>query len=353
MPLPLVVVEVPVQDRAAPETSALIEACSGGLGGGRCELTQARNTESVSAIAIVSWRDHERLSALVEVGRARQPSESWRSEELRFKPKDQQVERFRTLGLAIATLFREASLQLASSATSAPEAVASPKKSPASVPRSTPTSRPQTTKPAHTDESPSDGHESESSDSQEPVGAWSAHRSAKAWISAGPFASYNPELHAWRGGGQLELAVGAARFSGFLSAVGSYAVGPDLAGVTLSWSTLGLGPGLRLRLARNVELRGVARGLLVDVSGRASEAGRTSRQDVWVPGAGFKLEVSLRASDRLSATLGTEVQQLAGNVPIREHDQVAETVGKTTLGVTLTLELRLLGASSVADKMPE
>ncbi|HEX7451327.1 MAG TPA: hypothetical protein VF294_03545, partial [Polyangiaceae bacterium] len=109
--------------------------------------------------------------------------------------------------------------------------------------------------------------------------------------------------------------------------------------------TLGLGPGLRLWLAPNVELRGVARGLLVDVSGRASEVGRTSRQSVWVPGAGFDLELALRAGDRVSATLGAELQELAGNVPIREHDQLAATVGKTALGVTLTLDLWLFGAT--------
>jgi hypothetical protein len=353
MPLPLVVVEVPAQDRGAPETSALIEACTVGLGSGRCELTQAHNAESVSAVAIVSWRDLERLSALVEVGRVRQPSESWRSEELRFKPEDQQVERFRTLGLAIATLFQEASPQLAGSATGTPEAVASARKKLASALLGTPSSRPHATKPALTDDLPSEGHESESSNSQERAGAWSAHRSAEAWISAGAFAAYNPELLAWHGGGQLEFAVGASRFPGFLSALGSYAVGPDLAGVSLSWSTLGLGPGLRLRLAPNFELRGVARGLLVDVSGRASDASRSSRQDVWVPGAGFELELALRAGDRLSATLGTEVQRLAGNVPIREHNQLAGTVGKTALGVTLTLELRLYGERAAADKMPE
>jgi hypothetical protein len=334
MPLPLVVVEVPALDRAVPEISALIEACTAGLGSGRCELTQARNPESVSAIAIVSWRDHERLSALVEVARVRQLNESWRSEELRFKPEDQQVERFRTLGLAIATLFREASLQRASGVTDTPESVVSPNRKPAPA-----TSQPRTAKPAPADDVASDG------DSHEPAGAQSAHRSADAWISAGPFASYDPELRAWHGGGQLELAVGASRFPGFLSALGSYAVGPDQGDVSLSWSTLGLGPGLRLRLAPNFELRGVARGLLLNVSGRASEAGRASRQNVWVPGAGFELELALHASDRLSATLGAELQQLAGNVPIHEHNQLAGTVGKTALGVTLTLELRLFGPS--------
>src|SRR4051812_12825039 len=57
MPLPLVVVEVSVQDRGSREAAALIEACTAALSGGRCTLTQTRNTESVSAVAIVSFRD--------------------------------------------------------------------------------------------------------------------------------------------------------------------------------------------------------------------------------------------------------------------------------------------------------
>ena len=344
MPLPLVVVEVPAQDRTAPETSALIEACTAGLGSGRCELTQARNAESVSAVAIVSWRDDERLSALVEVARVRQPSESWRSEELKFKPEDRQVERFRTLGLAIATLFREASLQLAKRVAGTPDAAAATGTKPAPPPRGTTSPRPRAAKPAPASGEPST--DAEPSNSQEPSGARGAHRSAEAWISGGAFASYDPELLAWRYGGQLKLVISASGFPGFLSAFGSYAVGPDQAGVSLSWSTLGLGPGLRLRLAPNFELRGIARGLLVDVSGRASDVGRTSRENVWVPGAGFELELALRAADRVSATLGAELQQLAGNVPIREHDQLAATVGKTALGVTLTVDVWLFGASS-------
>jgi len=65
-----------------------------------------------------------------------------------------------------------------------------------------------------------------------------------------------------------------------------------------------------------------------------------------VPGAGLELELALRAGDRVGATLAAELQQLAGNVPVREHHQLAATVGKTALGVTLTLDLWLFGAAS-------
>src|SRR5882724_1435592 len=128
MPLPLVVVEVPAQDRAAPESTVLLQACTKGLGSGRCELTEPPNAGPVSAVAIVSWRDENRLSALVEVARLQQPSEGWRSEELRFKADDRRIERFRALGLAIATLYREASLPRGSGEAGAPEPAGSVEK---------------------------------------------------------------------------------------------------------------------------------------------------------------------------------------------------------------------------------
>ena len=342
MPLPLIVVEVPAQDRGASETAALIEACTGGLGGGRCQLTQTRDPESVSAVAIVSWRDDQRLGALVEVSRVRQPSESWRSEELRFKPEDQRLERFRALGLAIATLFREAQPP---NGASTPEPPDFPRKKPASAARRT--AAPTRTKPSATPNEPindeASGDTEASSNGAKRGSSWHP----AAWISAGAFAAYDPELGAGRAGGQLQFAVGAVRSPGFLSALGSYALGPSLAGVSLSWATLGFGPGIRLPLAPSVELRGVARGLMVDVAGRVSEASGTSQQNVWVPGAGFELELAVRTGDRVSASLAADLQQLAGNVPIREHNQLAGTAGRTAFGVTLSLQWWLSGSGRV------
>lgn len=334
MPLPLVVVEVPAHDSAAPEVSALIEACTTGLGGGRCELTQNRKRESATAVAIVSWPGGRELSALVEVSRLGEPSEAWRSEELKFQPEDQRRERFRTIGFAIAALFREA-LPEPSPGDRGPTGPATPSKTtgkptPVPGPASAPRRRADETI-AFRDAAP-----------QEP----SARRRAEAWISAGAFASYNPQLGAWHSGGQLKFALGASGFSGFLCAFGSYAVGHAPSGTSLSWSTVGLGPGLRLPLPPRLELRTAARGLMVNISGSASEAARTSRQSVWVPGAGLELELGVQASERFVVTLGGEIQRLAGSVPIREHNQPVGTVGETALGVSLTLELRLLGPAN-------
>jgi hypothetical protein len=344
MPLPLVVVEVPAQDRAAPESTVLLEACTSGLGGGRCELTGPPNSGGASAIAIVSWRDEDRLSALVEVARVQQPSEGWRSEELRFKPEDRRVERFRTLGLAIATLFREASLPRSDATRAADQAAAAKK-------QAAPDNK---AKPAHEKPSPA---KAELSNTEEPeqthagasTSARSAQHRAQAWVSAGAMAAYDPELGDWHYGGRLKLAFGAAAFPGFVSAFGSYSTGPALGEVSLNWAALGGGPGLRFTLVPGVELRGVVNALAVDVSGQASEQGTTSRQSAWVPGVGLELELALRAGGRLSGALGVQVQQLAGHVPIHEHGQLINTVGKTTLEITLTLEFRVLGQAGSAD----
>jgi hypothetical protein len=330
------VVEVPAQDRAAKETSALIEACTTGLRGGRCELTQNRDLESGSAVAIISWRGDQRLGALVEVGQQREQGAVWRSQELDFKPEDQRVERFRALGFAIAALFRGTTPPAGKSA------------SPAT--KSLPPSQGQ----AQVATEPKPGRQEPlglgAGDLQSPADAaartFVPSRSARLWISAGPSALYGPELRAWRYGGQLQVAAGPPRFPGFLSVSGGYAQGGDTAGVSLSWSALGLGLGLRAPLAPNFELRGAARGLLVNVSGRVSEGTRTSQQSVWMPGVGLVLELELHGSGALGLALAGEVQRSAGDVPIQKHDRPVANVGKTALGAALTLEVRLSQESS-------
>lgn len=354
MPLPLVVVEVSAQDRGSRETAALIQACTAGLRSGRCALTQTRSAESVSAIAIVSWRDPERLSVLVEVARLREPTQRWRSQELEFKSKDQRLERSRTVGLAIAALFRDAS-------------AASPERTSETTDPAVPSERPsapaaplagagddQTQVQAGTkrrtavNRSAKPADQSTKSDAPAAARAEVEHEThgapstAEAWVSTGALVCYDPKLPGWRAGGQLQAGLGTPGFPGFISGLGSYATGQYATDVTLSWVTLGIGPGLRLPLSSRLELRAIAHGVLVNVAGRASQGGPTSRESVWVPGAGIGLGLSLRASDRLSGTLSVELQRMAANVPIREHDQPVGTIGKTGLGITLSLELQLL-----------
>lgn len=342
MPVPILVVEVPAQDRGAKETSALIEACTAGLRGGRCELTQNRNLEPGSAVAIVSWRNGERLGALVEVGEQREQGAVWRSQELAFKPEDQRLERFRALGFAIAALFRGTGLEtpkLGATATkntatknTAPETprsvVAPPKKKNKAAPVSV------VADPAESEPDP------DSVSDPEPIISVPT-RIARLWISAGPNGAYDPELAAWRYGFQLQVAAGLARFPGFLSAFTGYSTGGGPAGVSLSWSSLGLGLGLRQTLGPSFEVRGGVRGLLVDVGGQISEAARTSQQNVWVPGAAVGFEFEMHESGALGLILAGEAQRFAANVPIRKHNQTVANLGKNAIGLYLSVEVRL------------
>jgi hypothetical protein len=341
MPLPLIVVEIPAQDRAAPEVPALLEACASGLGGGRCELTQPSNADPTSGIAIVSWRDPDHLSALVEVARVQDPGEGWRSEELRFKAQDRPVERFRTLGLAIATLFRQAARPPDKTQPSAAERPAPEPKQPAPGRAAAAKAKRPKPVPAKAEPETVEPPEPEPGDRKPDIAAPPHH--ALSWISAGGLAAYDPKLSDWHYGGLLKLSLGARAFPGFVSAFGSYATGPRLDEVSLDRATLGLGPGLRFSLSPSLELRAVLRGLMVNVSGRISERGTTSRKNAWLPGAALDLELALRGSGRVSGAVGAQVEEMAGNVSVREHDELNGIVGKTAVGVTLTLELRLLG----------
>ncbi|MEO6601559.1 MAG: hypothetical protein ABIQ16_16905 [Polyangiaceae bacterium] len=332
MPLPLVVVEAPAQDRTAPETAALIEACTAGLAVGRCALAQVRDLEPVSAIAILSWRDREQLNALVEVARARRTTEAWRSEELTFKPEDQRVERFRTLGLTIAALYRGTLPDSASSETGKSDSAARPQEERAAA---------HTTAPHNGPKQIERPHETPARQQRAEAHSLTLTRSAEAWLGAGAIAYYDRELAAWRAGGRVTGTIGARHFPLFLSVVGSYAVGLRSTGVSLSWSTVGLGPGVRLPLSPSLELSGIAHGLLVNVSGQASQAGRTSQQSVWVPGANLAVALGFRASGALRISLAVEAQQLAGRVSIREHDEAVGVVGKTALGAEIQLAMRL------------
>src|SRR6188508_178369 len=106
MPVPLLIVELPASDVGRPETAALLEACTAGLGAGRCEIREGPPVEAATAVAVVAFRGPDHSSALVEVGRRSAAGQAWLSDELVFQPGDPVAERFRALGLTMATLFR-------------------------------------------------------------------------------------------------------------------------------------------------------------------------------------------------------------------------------------------------------
>jgi hypothetical protein len=103
-PGPAVVVEMPASDAAAPYAQVLVDACTGGLrDGGVCAL-DAGTGDSSRAVAIVSWEGTHRSAAKIDVGVRRGAQADWRARRVTFAASDAEIERWRSVGLIIATL---------------------------------------------------------------------------------------------------------------------------------------------------------------------------------------------------------------------------------------------------------
>jgi hypothetical protein len=108
--MPIVLVELPATDAADVNASALISACSAGLRRGACVVGEAETGERAAAVAIVAWLDPEHLHARIDVGRRADERTGWLARELIFHEQDSPLERWRSVGLAIAGVVGEATL---------------------------------------------------------------------------------------------------------------------------------------------------------------------------------------------------------------------------------------------------
>jgi hypothetical protein len=319
MPGPLVIVELPTVDTTLPEAAALVRACSEGLGsGGRCELS-SRAEEPAAAVAVVSLRDADALEALVEVGSRRLRSRPWRSQEITFQPQDQRLERFRTLGFAIATLFRETQVQQ----------------------RTEPATRSaEITTAANTKSDTSLGI-------SEP--ARLAPRHSLGWLSGGAVTGYDHRLpSAWRWGAQLAIGVAPLKLPLFFGVSASYALAEvdldaqAMPALSLSWTTFGVGLGGYVRLPAELELRGGVQAVLVDIVAGATDSERgqhEARRRMLGGQVGIEL-VGLN-SRRWGLALGAHLQQLTGATSIAMYDRPAATVAAFSWFLTASAELRL------------
>jgi hypothetical protein len=139
-PSPAVVIEMSASDASTPNAQVLVEACSDGLrGGGPCALEDSGATDSARAVAIVSWEGSGRGAAKIEVGVRRAAHADWLTRHVTFDPSDAEIERWRSVGLIIATLVGS---EVAKAPVPPPEtslpAPAPPKPSPPPPPAPTP-----------------------------------------------------------------------------------------------------------------------------------------------------------------------------------------------------------------------
>jgi hypothetical protein len=104
---PLVLIEISPPDQPAELSRALVDACSSTVREGKCGLASDADAPAAAALAIVRWTDQDELEALVQVGVRKGTATNWQARTLRFVDTDLRVERWRSVGLTIATLVGE------------------------------------------------------------------------------------------------------------------------------------------------------------------------------------------------------------------------------------------------------
>ncbi|HET9933687.1 MAG TPA: hypothetical protein VFQ35_23440 [Polyangiaceae bacterium] len=342
MPGWFVAVELPTRDTTQQESAALISACSAALGRGKCALSEA--AESAPAVAVVSFRGAERLRALVEVGRRETESRSWRSQEIAFRPEDARLERFRTLGLAIATLVRESKIE----PVPPPEGVASfpEEKKPQDIPKETPPTPPPKAAP----EKPLAREVSRTEVARPaPAPPLPTKREPPVWLSVGALGAYDHELpSSMRYGGRIGVGVTRVGLPLYASLTGAYSVGAApgdeqaVSRVSLAWATIAAGFGARMRLPFDTEGRAAIQGVLVDLTAHAAASGDVEEEGQrWILGGQLELELAALRSRTFGFTLGGAAQHLTGATALVVHRDRVATSAAFTWSVHAALELHL------------
>lgn len=106
--MPSVAIEIATPIAVPAELSrALVESCTNAVHEGDCVLDGDSSEPSPTAVVIVRWDTDER-HARIELGTKNHGEAHWRNRDLRFSDADVRIERWRTVGLTIATLAGEA-----------------------------------------------------------------------------------------------------------------------------------------------------------------------------------------------------------------------------------------------------
>ena len=212
---PAVVVEMSASEAGAPYAQVLVQACSAGLRkDGPCALEGNASADAARAVAIVSWEGDDRATAKVEVGVRRGQHADWLTRRVTFAPADAEEERWRSVGLIIATLV--------GSQTGADRTVETPAPPPAAAP-------PHVAKEPLAAEKPAA--------SRGAARTWFVEADAEAARGAGDV------FGAW--GGALRGGVAFAGSPFFVTGALRYEIAPNAApDARLEWGWVSLGVGI-------------------------------------------------------------------------------------------------------------
>jgi hypothetical protein len=289
-----VAVELAAADARSPHAHALLDTCSvGAQTRARCVLSQDVGVDDQRvATAIVSWNGPARVGARVDVGLQMGARMKWRARELFFSSADPEVERWRTVGFAIATLVGNL-LEHDESASQAQIVRA------AEVPSSARSERPP----------PQPSRDSG-------LGAW-----IDAVFSVGTGAASAPAF-----GGELRFSrmLDSERWS--LTGAAQCAVqwlDEDRISIVRPAGSLGIGV-TPLRLARriNFALRMEAMLQLVQVTGTDALSGASGEGARWLPGLKQGVDGAWMGSSMLGLVASVQATEVLGATDIRAHDRL-------------------------------
>jgi hypothetical protein len=286
VPAPAVVIEMPATDRAMPIVGAMVDACSRGVAG-RCVLSGEPLDVEPTALAVVTWRDEDKRVVRVEVGLRREARAEWRAQAVTFRAEDAPAERWRSVGLVIATLVDES-------------VRASSPPPPPVVPK--PTVEPPPPKPA------------EAAPPRPPP-------KERIVVDGGALAGPGLDTGVWRFGGWLRGGYVLGRIPlGIIASVRLSERPADAQGVTVAWGSGSIGVAGLLRWR---ELRGQARIEAATEWTHASvSAGGGDSASRWVSGARLGIDVGWMLAPPLAIIAGFDETILGGSTSVNLRDQL-------------------------------
>jgi hypothetical protein len=256
--MPVVLVEIAPPDAPAALARALVEACSAAVREGKCGMAVDEPAGTPVVVAIVRWNDDDERRVRIEVGVRQGREPDWRTRTLEFAQKDTRTERWRSVGLTVATLAGEmvpATATAPSAGTTGTTGTTGTGGTAGTVGTAGPglatgaageTSGPTpTSRPALPPKEQSEAEADRQIPDASPRSIRPRVGGAALWIGASAVAGPGLDGGGWRWGGRAEAGWRPAAAPVFARLAASYSVRPaDDRGVSVQWQTVGIGAGL-------------------------------------------------------------------------------------------------------------
>jgi hypothetical protein len=287
-----IAVELAPADAASPLSQALLDACSVGTQTrARCVLSQSTGAvDQRVAIAIVTWDGPARVGARLALALLPGARQKWHARELLFSAADPEVERWRTVGFAIATLVGDLIQHDSDESNAGPTPGARSSFEPTEV-----------SLPASSRDSP--------------PGSW-----LDGLFSIGTGAASSPSF-----GGELHFSRMLGAEPWFLAGAAQCAIqslDQDRLSIVRPAASVGIGVVV-LRLARRLHLTLQMEAMLelVQVTGTDAATGVSGEGGRWLPGLKQGVEGAWMWSSNLGLVAAVQATEVTENTDIRAHGQ--------------------------------